>query len=262
MNRTAGSVSPTEADEPWGLAETALGWFAAQVVATGVLLTILSMGGWDPFQPARPGGFLGRTVGQSEAGVELVDDSLPLVAQMFSLFGLWIPLLAVPWVVAYFVGHSRPGWRVELERADIVRGVAGGVLLQIPLIPLVYVVVQWIFGEFESSNRAFVLADQADSWAKIVMLYAFVAVGAPVVEELFYRGLLQPAIIRKIGPLAGIAVSGFLFGAVHFALVELPALTLVGLVLGYLAWSTGRLGPAIIAHITFNAFTLTAILAQ
>ena len=47
---------------------------------------------------------------------------------------------------------------------------------------------------------------------------------------------------------------------IYFSWVELPALTMVGVVLGWLAWSTGRLGPAIIGHIVFNAFTLTVLL--
>jgi membrane protease YdiL (CAAX protease family) len=245
----------------WGLPEAALGWFSAQIVAIFAFASVLVLGDWTSFQAERPGGHLGRAAGQVAAGLPLENNSVPLFWEMTTLFGLWIPLLAVPWLFAAALGHTRPGWRFEIERRDVGRGVLAGVLLQVPLIPLVYTLVQLLFGELEPSDRAFQLSDRADSWWKVAMLYAFVAVGAPVVEEFFYRGLVQPAIVRRLGPVAGIGISGLLFGAVHFSWIELPALWLVGIVFGWLAWSTGRLGPAIVGHITFNAFTLTVLLS-
>ena len=48
-----------------------------------------------------------------------------------------------------------------------------------------------------------------------------------------------------------------MFAAVHLQLLQFPALVLIGLVLGWLTLRTGRLGPAIWAHVAFNA-TATA----
>ena len=93
-----------------------------------------------------------------------------------------------------------------------------------------------------------------------ILLVLCVAVGAPVVEELFYRGLVQPALIRLTNPTIGIGLASLIFGAVHFSVVELIPLSVVGLVLGLLAHQTGRLLPAIIAHMAFNSFTLAILL--
>ena len=79
-------------------------------------------------------------------------------------------------------------------------------------------------------------------------------------EEFFYRGLVQPALIRLTNVPIGITISSLIFGAVHFSLVELLPLSVVGAVFGILAHKTGRLLAPIVAHMTFNAVTLIALL--
>ena len=46
---------------------------------------------------------------------------------------------------------------------------------------------------------------------------------------------------------------------VSIELLQLPALILFGVVLGVLAERTGRLGPGIVAHATFNAVTVISL---
>jgi membrane protease YdiL (CAAX protease family) len=89
-------------------------------------------------------------------------------------------------------------------------------------------------------------------------------VGAPVLEEILYRGLLQQGLRRlKVGPwLATISTAGL------FALMHLPALPIEGrisalsgllvlaIALGILRERTGRLTPCILAHALFNTFNL------
>ena len=59
----------------------------------------------------------------------------------------------------------------------------------------------------------------------------------------------------------GIGITGVIFGAVHFSLVDLAPLSVVGIGFGILAHKYGRLLPAIVAHMTFNAVALIAVLA-
>jgi membrane protease YdiL (CAAX protease family) len=53
--------------------------------------------------------------------------------------------------------------------------------------------------------------------------------------------------------------SAVAFGLAHFELLQLAALILFGLVLALLAERTGRLGPGIVAHATFNAATVLTL---
>ena len=56
-----------------------------------------------------------------------------------------------------------------------------------------------------------------------------------------------------------LVVSALIFAGIHFELLLLPGLFVAGLLFGYLAQRSGRLGPAIFAHIGFNAATIVAL---
>jgi membrane protease YdiL (CAAX protease family) len=93
----------------------------------------------------------------------------------------------------------------------------------------------------------------------VTILFLFLAIGAPIVEELFFRGLLMRAIDHRYGAVAAVAGSSVVFGLAHFEPLQLPALILFGIVLAILAQRSGRLGPGIIAHATFNAATVLTL---
>ena len=57
-------------------------------------------------------------------------------------------------------------------------------------------------------------------------------------------------------------ISAVAFGLAHYELVQLPALIVLGLVLGWLAVRTGRLGPSIWAHAAFNGLAILAVALQ
>jgi membrane protease YdiL (CAAX protease family) len=82
---------------------------------------------------------------------------------------------------------------------------------------------------------------------------------APVVEELFFRGLVLPAIGTNW---IGIVGSAIIFSAMHlvngFELLTAVSTFIVGIVLAVLAVRTKRLGAGIVAHIVYNA-TLIAM---
>ena len=78
-------------------------------------------------------------------------------------------------------------------------------------------------------------------------------VAAPIVEEIFYRGLLLRALERRTGTTWAIVLSSFVFAISHFELLPFPALFLFGAGAAVLAVRTGRLGPGIAAHFAYNA---------
>ena len=96
------------------------------------------------------------------------------------------------------------------------------------------------------------LIDRATGGSAVAAHRARRRVGAPIVEELFYRGLLQRSLLARYSD--GLVVVGvaLLFALVHFRVVEYPGLFVFGLILGFCAMRTGRLGMSICAHIGFN----------
>lgn len=143
-------------------------------------------------------------------------------------------------------------------------GVPAGVLAQYAAVPLLYWPLQELWPDTFSSEdverRAQEMVDQADG-ALVVLLALVVVVGAPVVEELMYRGLLQRSLVGRIGPAFGLLAAGVWFALVHTEPVEYPGLLLAGLVFGAFVVATGRIGGAIVAHAAFNAAGLAMALS-
>jgi membrane protease YdiL (CAAX protease family) len=224
------------ADVRWGLGDAALGWVLAQIggaIAVAIVLAI------------------------NDDTTDVEDLSLAWVA--VAQLGLWIGMLGVPVVASKLKGHGPVrDYGLRSEGWDAPLGFAAGLLTQLLLIPLLYGPIFWLTdldsSDLEDPARG--LTDRATDSFGITMLILIVGIGAPIVEEIFYRGLLQRSLERRFGVWPGILGSALLFGASHFQLLQLPALVLFGIVLGLLAQRTGRLAAPIAAHIVFNMTTV------
>ena len=84
-----------------------------------------------------------------------------------------------------------------------------------------------------------------------VAMAAGTVVLAPIVEELFFRGVLQSAYERR-GPFRAIAASTLLFVLIHQELAQSVALLPVTVALGYVAWRTRSVLPAMLVHVGNN----------
>lgn len=89
----------------------------------------------------------------------------------------------------------------------------------------------------------------------LVVPLASIAIPA-VFEELLFRGLLQPALARRYGPLAGLILASVLFGASHLAPLPILYATLMGALLGYVRDRAGSVMPCIAMHGAFNALPI------
>jgi membrane protease YdiL (CAAX protease family) len=78
---------------------------------------------------------------------------------------------------------------------------------------------------------------------------------APVCEEVLFRGLLYPALKRKIGIGLSMILTAGLFALVHWHLQTFPPLFVLGLALAYVYERTGTLVAPIAFHAVFNGWT-------
>jgi membrane protease YdiL (CAAX protease family) len=85
--------------------------------------------------------------------------------------------------------------------------------------------------------------------------FVVVAIVAPVVEELTYRGL-GFTLLARYGQWTAIVVTAVLFGASHGLIEGLPVLTVFGIGIGWLRARTGSIYPCILVHGVFNALAL------
>lgn len=90
-------------------------------------------------------------------------------------------------------------------------------------------------------------------WVIVVLL---TVIGAPIVEELLFRGLIQGAFTRRVGAVPAIFVTALIFSSAHIlgeGLLAPIVLFPTAVILGYLRYRTGHLAAGMVAHATFNA---------
>jgi membrane protease YdiL (CAAX protease family) len=188
----------------------------------------------------------------------------PIGVLAVALFAAWAAYIAGMWMASERAGTADPiaDFGISFHRLDLI-GLGIGVLAQLVLIRLVYLplVAIWpdTFADDQLTRNAEDLVDRAGGLSTLV-LFVVVVIGAPIVEELFYRGLLQRSLLTRFND--GVVIVGVaaLFALVHFRPIEYPGLFVFGLIVGVCAFLTGRLGMAILAHIGFNATGLILVL--
>lgn len=187
-------------------------------------------------------------------------DTWPMSMTVLSVVLLWIPFVVALVVVSGRWGSGRftDDFRIRFRAVDLV-GIPIGIASQIVLLPLLYWPLRTIWPDtfsFEDvQQRARDLWDRAHGGWVIVMIVV-VVVGAPLIEEIVYRGLILQSLQGRINDVLALIVSSLWFAAIHLQPVELPGLFAFALVLGACFIVTGRLGSAILAHAAFNAVGL------
>jgi membrane protease YdiL (CAAX protease family) len=171
--------------------------------------------------------------------------------------GLWSGLF----LAAYVVAHRTPGGSfadlgfLKATAGETGLGIAigfGGLFVAVPFAGL----LQHLFPD--DGGTAFVSGHV--SYAYAAATAAIACVGAPVVEELFFRGVVQSVLTRSLGSSPAILVQAILFGLAHFqvgmtfnqAAVRCGTVAVLGCFLGWLRMRTGRLGAGMAAHATNN----------
>jgi sodium transport system permease protein len=77
-----------------------------------------------------------------------------------------------------------------------------------------------------------------------------------VCEEILFRGFVLRGLRSRLGWGSAIFWTGILFGAFHFDLYRLFPTTVLGWVLGGVAWATGSLWPCMLLHAVNNALAV------
>ena len=138
----------------------------------------------------------------------------------------------------------------------------GGLIVFYPIVLL----VGWISGQISQqvtgqppnpishSTLSQLIESPKDEW--FFTMSALVLIGAPLIEEILYRGLLQEIAIRLgLGRWPSILAVSSLFALVHIGAVDysaLPTLFVLSLGFGWVYEKSGRLWAPIVMHSLFN----------
>jgi membrane protease YdiL (CAAX protease family) len=98
--------------------------------------------------------------------------------------------------------------------------------------------------------------------ADALVSLAAIALAPALFEEILFRGIVLPSLLRSLGTGGAIAVSALLFGFIHLDFVtpgatfyRVPFAFVVGLGLGLLRVRSGSLLPPVLAHALLNTIT-------
>jgi len=228
---------------------------------------VVAAGGWDASVPATIGSDVGRTVMQVVTGQALSDHRIPLAIALLLNIPLWACLVGGP-LLARREGldwHRDLGW--TMKKIDIPVGLVIGVLTQLLLVPLLYVPIFWLVGNRDVGEAARALTASADTPFDILALVILTGVGAPIIEEILFRGLLHRGIADMMsgwgrsGAVIAVLASSAVFAASHIQLLQFPALMLFGVVAATAVQRTGRLGTSIWIHVGFNLTTVLILVS-
>ena len=257
---TAGSELETEGQEapssnPFGILEALFG------LAAGFVIGALAVAAYD-------------------SSAHLSAGQTTPAKTVIGVVALWVGFVGAA-VIASRLWHSRPGQpsrRSALVQfrddyglwirpwPDIPLGLAVGVGSQYLLVPALELLLEPFVPHLYSklgrpTHQLLGPSSTGTGW--LVVLGLVICVGSPLVEELFFRGLFLRGLLyqtrglgRRAGPAVALVVTGLFFGLVHFEPLQFIGLAGFGVVLSFLAWRTGRLGPGIVAHLAFNTTTV------
>ncbi|MDQ1304183.1 MAG: protease family protein [Actinomycetota bacterium] len=163
----------------------------------------------------------------------------------------WLGLAGWPILVSFWRGNGPVlDYGLTAKWADIGWGVLYG-LVALILAGAVSLLTQALFGEFNSAAGE--LADKLPQWWALLLFALLVGLGAPIVEELAYRGLLLGSLLkRNWAPWLAIGTSALLFSLTHFEPIRIPLLLSTGIVLGIARYHRGSTTTSIVAHMTNN----------
>ena len=224
----------------WGLGDVLAGIGASLFLSTFVGAIVFAVAGWES------------------------TDDVPVWGLALLQVPLWTGYVVVLVLASRTKGHGViEDFGLRQRALDVPVGLVIGVVTQVLLLPLLYLPIFELTGTDgdELSEPAERLASGAGDATAGWLLFALLAgVCAPVVEELFYRGLLLRSLTKRgLGQVSAVLISSVVFAAIHLQLLQFPGLLVFGLVAGVLTVRTGRLGPAIWAHIGFNLATVVLL---
>jgi membrane protease YdiL (CAAX protease family) len=190
-------------------------------------------------------------------------ETIPLlVAAVGGQYGAWLAMMVLT-SVRKGLGTLRADFGLVVDIVSdwwlIPVGFAGslvaGILLE-PITNLVNQTPQQIVQDLDTAHGA-----------KLAIIAVTAVLVAPVVEELFFRGLLLRALQRRFSAPVAVAISAVAFGALHLlgdvhAGAVLPALVALGMLSGILAVRTGNLSRSILLHAGFNLLAVVSVLRR
>jgi len=157
--------------------------------------------------------------------------------------------------LSVYLKRVRPTW--------MVGGVVAGILCAFAIITTQIILVERHVVVFHATKAERMLAP--DSASELPLALFLAAICAPVIEELYFRGLLLGWLRRRLHVAIAVLISAILFALTHGYYVSHPGLEgwiitamigVVGLVVSVMALASRSLWPSMATHFGYNGTLL------
>lgn len=181
-----------------------------------------------------------------------------------SVLGLYLALMAGPLLILVLqlrgLGPAPEGGWLQFRWSPLgsaLRRALRTLLMVLPLVSLAGWLLERVWSEGSGSNPLLELVLNSHNLPALACFGFTAVVLAPLFEETIFRGVLLPVAARQLGGGWGVLISAAVFAVAHLSLGELLPLLVLGLGLGWLRLSGGRLGSCVLLHALWNGLTFT-----
>jgi membrane protease YdiL (CAAX protease family) len=112
-----------------------------------------------------------------------------------------------------------------------------------------------------TSMQAQALAPAGFTWLSAIGMTMLAGLVIPIVEEVFFRGVVYRWLRDKWGIAVGVIVSGLVFGIAHFEPATVVPAIVMGFVLALAYEKSQSLWPPILIHMLNNTLAIVALYA-
>lgn len=176
-----------------------------------------------------------------------------------------ISLSLVSFAIVYFIisrkYHSSFKQNLGIYKKDLSNHLSIGVFIALLLVLSTSMVS--IGANSATGGDGDPYANMSSDKLKMISLLAVFL--APIVEEIFFRGFMQPAMVQSFGTFGGILITSLIFAFSHSQYLDysqaLISITLIGIILGITRQLTGSVMPGIFAHFINNLFAVFTFLS-
>jgi membrane protease YdiL (CAAX protease family) len=198
----------------------------------------------------------------SFVGLFFYEEQIPLVRLAITLL-----IYGIVATIITLINHKRGGtWKSSSGMGfRQMKTLALSPVFYLALIPFLmliskayHLLLQHVFGMEMALQEVAQIVTQEISWLQILYMLMAIFV-APLYEEMMFRGLVFPYLVKRAGLARGTVLVSLLFALMHFHLPSFVPLFLLSAALSLAYWRTGSLWVSIGMHTIFNAVSILAL---
>lgn len=105
-------------------------------------------------------------------------------------------------------------------------------------------------------NNTVIKMIKFDSLLNTISTFFMFAIVPAIVEELYFRGVLQDSLIKLFRPIFGIILTAAIFSAIHFSVLGFVERLIAGLILGFVYFYSKNIILSMLIHFLNNSLVL------